>query len=872
MESLVSNLVNFFLLTSALAIVALMIRTMMHKRLNLSIMMLIWMVVLFRMIVPFTFNSPIHLSDIVERQENSRVLDTSTISKDAVSPILTETDINNIAINQTQTANIQTQAKVNTHEIQEKTKRERLLTSLKALDYIKIALWAWVIGVLVSFTMHMIKLVIFRFRIKPYMKIVKQPKILYRNQRRIRLSRMVMLYECACIDAPFTVGFFRPKVIIPQGMISKISSEKLDMILTHELCHIKRADLLKAYLWLIAKSIHWFNPFVYIAYNAYLDDMESLCDSTVISYFNADNAEVIYSEALVDVVKLAKFSNEPCALISFCKDKTKLRKRVIDMVKPNKKSKLVGAISLVLMLIAVLGCFTTACLNAEEEEVADKPDTEIVEVKAKTIETDTEEEPELAQNKTITVDRVGTEERALAIAEKLDFCNADSFEYDEFIDYWVPGVHMIKANIGETWGWYMIYDVNGELREYTFYPENIEETNHISKAEAMEVIESSVKDIYGDVEITENDFIENEVDIYDSIRMQYVFTGSIYKESEGSTRELEVIVDQFGNLNRMSALYDPIYAMNISQETIDFVLGFARTDSKEIRLNQQEVEFGEKQYYFSLDDRSTHVFISASDNSLLRYSVRSDENGNLPNYQINEDESIKIAERYALKYFKSLSKIIWESFEVNEKKGYLRGRFEKENQFYTISVTLLSDESLGAIGIEKVIDFDAMEKISMEQAEEKAREMILDECPFAKDSLKLISSEESEDPNTPNQYIFNFEYKSDNPTIRNYPFNGMAGVNKYSGEFGTMRVDPIIEEMDLLSKEEAIRIAKEYSGSQVDPETQEPIDINKLKYRDDSFLTGPVLVYQIDFDYEGGEHGYGCVLLPDSGEIDGFGF
>jgi beta-lactamase regulating signal transducer with metallopeptidase domain len=51
------------------------------------------------------------------------------------------------------------------------------------------------------------------------------------------------VYECDCIDVPVTVGWTRPKILLPVSWHSW-SEEKCTAVLSHERSHIERGDYL----------------------------------------------------------------------------------------------------------------------------------------------------------------------------------------------------------------------------------------------------------------------------------------------------------------------------------------------------------------------------------------------------------------------------------------------------------------------------------------------------------------------------------------------------------------------------------------------------------------------------------------------------
>lgn len=128
----------------------------------------------------------------------------------------------------------------------------------------------------------------------------------------------IKIAESLYVDIPLVYGLINPIILLPVGFADSISRKKLSCILLHELCHVKRRDMLKNYIWLIAKTVHWFNPFVHIAYRRYLDNVEELCDEMVLKYLNEQD-KYEYTQSLLDVIRLSKNKCELPLTVSFCK-------------------------------------------------------------------------------------------------------------------------------------------------------------------------------------------------------------------------------------------------------------------------------------------------------------------------------------------------------------------------------------------------------------------------------------------------------------------------------------------------------------------------------------------------------------------------
>ncbi|MGH9393010.1 MAG: M56 family metallopeptidase, partial [Terriglobales bacterium] len=62
---------------------------------------------------------------------------------------------------------------------------------------------------------------------------------------------------------PGVFGIFRPLLLLPQGLIERLSPAQLEAVLAHERCHLRRRDNLWAALQCGVETLFWFHPMVW---------------------------------------------------------------------------------------------------------------------------------------------------------------------------------------------------------------------------------------------------------------------------------------------------------------------------------------------------------------------------------------------------------------------------------------------------------------------------------------------------------------------------------------------------------------------------------------------------------------------------------
>lgn len=99
------------------------------------------------------------------------------------------------------------------------------------------------------------------------------------DQNRIR--RTVTVRVSDQITTPLAYGILKPVILLPKTL-DLSDTESLRYILTHELLHIKRFDLIKKLVLCAVLCVHWFNPMVWVMYSLANRDIELCCDEGVL--------------------------------------------------------------------------------------------------------------------------------------------------------------------------------------------------------------------------------------------------------------------------------------------------------------------------------------------------------------------------------------------------------------------------------------------------------------------------------------------------------------------------------------------------------------------------------------------------------------
>jgi hypothetical protein len=110
---------------------------------------------------------------------------------------------------------------------------------------------------------------------------------LNRIRSQMNMTRTVVLLESSRTQIPLVIGYARRAILLPVGLLTGIPAEQIELILMHELAHIRRADYLFNMLQTVVESIMFYNPAVWWISNVIRTERENCCDDIVIEITDA---------------------------------------------------------------------------------------------------------------------------------------------------------------------------------------------------------------------------------------------------------------------------------------------------------------------------------------------------------------------------------------------------------------------------------------------------------------------------------------------------------------------------------------------------------------------------------------------------------
>lgn len=147
---------------------------------------------------------------------------------------------------------------------------------------------------------------------------------------RIGLKRMPRLLVSVRVQVPMAIGWLKPVVLIPASMVTGLTPAQLDMLLLHELAHIRRHDYLVNFLQTLVEILLFFHPCVYWISKQMRNEREYCSDDIAVHHCGDP---IAYAHTLADTASLCKkHRHMPIPNIAMAASGGDLKQRVVRLV------------------------------------------------------------------------------------------------------------------------------------------------------------------------------------------------------------------------------------------------------------------------------------------------------------------------------------------------------------------------------------------------------------------------------------------------------------------------------------------------------------------------------------------------------------
>lgn len=228
---------------------------------------LLWILVLYRLLCPFTLVSSCSLLGIFDRADAGQIqiIESGTFSEIQMEEMGQK---DQMALPDKDTAAVDVGQSV----------YEGIHLSRNVSVVLWVAFHVWEVGLLLMLLYGIVSLLFLSYRLKGAVKVRDN------------------IYLSDYVPTPFVLGIIRPRIYLP----SSLEEKEWEYIILHERTHIRRGDHIIRMLSFVTLAIYWFHPFIWAAFYLSGKDMEMSCDEAVMRKMDRD-IRADYSTSLLQL-------------------------------------------------------------------------------------------------------------------------------------------------------------------------------------------------------------------------------------------------------------------------------------------------------------------------------------------------------------------------------------------------------------------------------------------------------------------------------------------------------------------------------------------------------------------------------------------
>lgn len=339
-SGLINNVVQIGLTVSAAALVLFLLRRVLKKRYPARAICFVWALLAIRLLVPVQFTLPDPPVQVTPR-----------------TTYLTQTDFTPAQLTRAglpvieQDGETTTRRWVTAEQAQALTPNDMPSLISFNLGYVLVCIWGLGMAVFAGWQAFAYWKFAYLLRLSATPAERDTLRRVFAEQKQsLGIRRDIPLVVTPAADCPMLAGFLKPTLYLPDEALSE---QEAMFIFRHELAHYKRGDLWLKLLLTAAKTVHWFNPLVYLMARFAQEDIELACDDAVVRGMDSAQrrayGETILRSAVAQVKKRALVS-------CFTGDKETLMRRFEGLFDKRAKKRGVALVVAAAVLVGTLGC------------------------------------------------------------------------------------------------------------------------------------------------------------------------------------------------------------------------------------------------------------------------------------------------------------------------------------------------------------------------------------------------------------------------------------------------------------------------------------------------------------------------------------
>lgn len=165
---------------------------------------------------------------------------------------------------------------------------------------------------------------------------------------KLSIRRTVYWLESVQVGQPLTLGYWKPVVLFPAGLVLQLRPEEVEMLLLHELAHIRRHDYLVNLLQLALEVCFFYHPLFWLMSKEARRHREYCCDDLVLQHAPD---RLLYAKTLTNLQHTYSFTQNQFAMHAIGKSAFAQRIFRLFHVRPDKAQRSPGLMLLLGFLL-----------------------------------------------------------------------------------------------------------------------------------------------------------------------------------------------------------------------------------------------------------------------------------------------------------------------------------------------------------------------------------------------------------------------------------------------------------------------------------------------------------------------------------------
>ena len=338
-EILIMNILRIAVIGSIGISLILVFNKTLYKEYTKNFNYYIWLIVIFRMILPFKI--PIYMN----------------INPMVYNKVGIDDAINNVELAKKQVSDIKAiNSSISSNQVIEGAKQ---FTS--NINILEVICYLWLAVTLAVMTYRIFTYIKYKNTILDLSWNIKDTKIeeIYNKLlREMKINKNISLKVSDYTSIPFGIGFFKSYIVLPN---INYEEKEVEWILKHELMHYKKNDILYKFLVMTVTSIYWFNPLIYLMNRNINIDCELACDESILH--NCDFKErQNYALTLISSLKYKNNNFLENNLATKLGNKKILKKRFHRIFNKKSKKGILIVVLAIILTICSFGAISTKSL------------------------------------------------------------------------------------------------------------------------------------------------------------------------------------------------------------------------------------------------------------------------------------------------------------------------------------------------------------------------------------------------------------------------------------------------------------------------------------------------------------------------------